>query len=160
MKEVVEMIEFIEKSRYYYSSPWTGDCWMYPVFMVKNGKEYFMFNRREPDDSWKLKEIDTRKDELFANNGNFFRFNGFYTDPLEVLAEMAERGHAFTNPDDLFIDCRRKDGYGEGFVDFHGNRNEVSAAFHYRIYDTNILMEIKKAVQLLLKKNRVGGDRV
>ena len=40
-------IEFIEKERYYDDSAFTGQCWMYPTFMVKDGIEYFMWNRRE-----------------------------------------------------------------------------------------------------------------
>ena len=60
------MIEFIEKERYYDDSAFTGQCWMYPTFMVKDGIEYFMRNRREPDDSWKIKEREDQKAELLA----------------------------------------------------------------------------------------------
>ena len=60
------MIEFIEKERYYDDSAFTGQCWMYPTFMVKDGIEDFMWNRREPDDSWKIKEREGQKAELLA----------------------------------------------------------------------------------------------
>ena len=50
------MIEFIEKEPYYDYSTFTGQCYMYPTFMVKDGKEYFMFNRLDPDDGWKLRK--------------------------------------------------------------------------------------------------------
>ena len=82
------MIEFIEKERYYDDSIFTGQCWMYPMFMVKDGIEYFMWNRREPDDSWKLKEREGQKAELFANDGAYFHFHGIYADPFEMLTEM------------------------------------------------------------------------
>ena len=36
------MIEFIEKEPWYDSSPFTGGCNMYPIFMVKDGNEFFM----------------------------------------------------------------------------------------------------------------------
>lgn len=145
------MIEFIEKERYYDHSIFTGQCWMYPTFMVKDGKEYFMWNRREPDDSWKPEEREHQKAELLANEGKFFRFYGFYADPFEMLTEMESRGHTFTDPDDLFVDCTdRSDGYGCGFVDFHGNRKEVSAAFRYRIYDMEMLGRLKERVGLFL----------
>ncbi len=36
------------------------------------------------------------------------------------------------------------------FVDFHGNRNEVSAAFHYRIYDMEMLGRLKERVGIFL----------
>lgn len=55
------MIEFIEKERYYDDSPFIGQCYMYPTYMIKDGKEYFVFNRREPDDKWKIEENDARK---------------------------------------------------------------------------------------------------
>lgn len=149
------MIEFIEKERYYDDSTFTGQCWMYPTFMVKDGKEYFMWNRREPDDSWKLKEREAQKAELLANGGRYFRFHGFYADPFEMLAEMENRGHTFTEPDDLFVDCTDgPGGYGAGFVDFHGNRNEVSAAFHYRIYDVSLLERIRTAAAPIIERSK------
>lgn len=149
------MIEFIEKDRWYNDSPFTGQCWMYPTFMVKDGKEYFMWNRREPDDSWKLEEREGQKAELLANEGRYFRFNGFYSDPFEMLAEMERQGHTFTEPDNLFRDCTSNpNGYVCGCVDFHGNRNEVSAAFHYRIYDMEMLSRLKESVSFFL----TGGE--
>lgn len=70
----------------------------------------------------------------------------YYDDPMDMIAEMKARKHTFTEPDDLFIDRRGHKCYGEGFVDFHGNRREVSAAFHYRIYDEALLEKIHTAV--------------
>ncbi|MEY8233212.1 hypothetical protein AALA82_16535 [Oscillospiraceae bacterium 50-16] len=150
------MIEFIEKERYYDDSLFTGQCWMYPTFMVKDGIEYFMWNHREPDDSWTLKERESQKAELLSNHGTFFHFHGIYADPFEMLAEMEHRGHTFTEPDNLFVDCRKNPRCGGGFVDFHGNRNEVSAAFHYRIYDEALLERIRAAVALIIERSRRG----
>ena len=148
------MIEFIEKERYYDNSIFTGQCWMYPTFMVKDGIEYFMWNRREPDDSWKLKEREGQKEELLANDGSYFHFRGIYADPFEMLAEMERRDHTFTEPDSLFADCRENPRYGGGFVDFHGNQNEVSAAFHYRIYDVALLERIRTAAAPIIERSR------
>ena len=63
------MIEFIEKEPYYDYSTFTGQCYMYPTFMVKDGKEYFMFNRLDPDDGWKLRENEDRKKFLASKDG-------------------------------------------------------------------------------------------
>lgn len=148
------MIEFIEKKGWFDGSPFTGGCMMYPMFMVKDGKEYFMWNRREPDDSWKLKERERQKEELLANSGRYFHFHGLYADPFKMLEEMENRGHTFTEPDSLFVDCTGKpDGYGAGFVDFHGNRNEVSAAFHYRIYDESMVEKIREAIAPIVERS-------
>ena len=149
------MIEIAEKAGWLDSSLFTGDCMMYPVFMFKDGKEYFVVNRREPDVSWKKKERDAQIAELLANGGAYFHFHGLYADPFEMLKEMDKRGHTFCNPDELFIDCRDNPAYGSGFVDFHGNRNEVSASFHYRIYDMDLLEKIKEAAAPTIKKSEV-----
>jgi len=148
------MIEFIEKERYYDDSPFTGQCWMYPTFMVKDGMEYFMWNRRAPDDSWKVKEREDQKAELLANGGSYFHFHGIYADPFKMLAEMENRGHTFTEPDNLFVDCSENPRCGGGFVDFHGNRNEVSAAFHYRIYDKTLIERIRMAAAPIIERSR------
>ena len=135
-------IQIIEKEPYFHNSPFTGGCWMYPTYMVKEGKEFFMFNRRVPDDSWKLKEDERRKEQLISTGGAYMTFNGFYPNPMDMLAEVAERKHHFTTPDSMYWASIEE----RGFLDFHGNRCEVSAAFHYRIYDVELAEKVKKAV--------------
>jgi len=39
-------------------------------------------------------------------------------------------------------------------VDFHGNWNEVSAAFHYRIYDEALLERIRTAAAPIIERSR------
>ncbi len=128
------MIEFIEKESWTDPSPFTGQT-LAPVFMVKDGVEYFVVNRviRGGDreyDSYDRKvsqmALEETKAFLIQNGGAYFKFNGIYVDPFGMLKEMTERGHTFCDPDELFDDCRNNPGYGAGFVDFHGNRNEVS----------------------------------
>ena len=139
------MIKFIEKERYYDDSPYTGSFYYYPTYMVKDGEEFFVFNRREPDDEWKIKEDKIRKNQLIENEGKYFKFNGFYNNPLEMLKEIVERKHHFTTPKDMYygnLDIHR-------YIDFYGNRNEVSAAFHYRIYDIELACIIQKVVKLI-----------
>lgn len=152
------MIEIIEKAGRLNESPFTDNCMMYPVFMLKDGKEYFVFNRREPDYSWKKEERKAQIAELIANDGTHFHFHGAYADPFEMLKEMAERDHTFRDPE-VFWDCRNNPAYGSGFVDFLGNRNEFSAAFHYRIYDAAFLEKIKEAAAPIIKKSRKEDGR-
>ena len=143
------MIEIFEKDRYRDDSPFTGGCYMYPTYMRKDGKEYFMFNRREPDSSWRLAENEARKAFLVSNGGKYFKFNGFYDDPYEMLKEMAEREHTFTEREDNNYWCSIEK---HGFIDFHGNRCEVSAAFHYRIYDPEMAQRIQKIAHHIHEK--------
>lgn len=139
------MIEFIEKEPQRDDSPFTGGCDMYPTYMVKDGKEYFMFNRRDPDDKWRLEQNEVRKKQLLENGGKFFRFHGFYDDPFTMLAEVIERQHHFTEPSEMYYASLEE----SGFVDFHGNRKEVSAAFFYRIYDPEMAAKIRRTADLI-----------
>ena len=139
------MIEFIEKEPKYDDTPFYGNCWLYPTYMVKDGKEYFMFNRREPDDKWRIEANEARKKQLIFNNGIYFKFNGFYDDPFEMLKKTAERRHHFTDPDSMYYGDLERTGYR----DFHGNRKEVSAAFFYRIYDKEMIERIYKIVDFI-----------
>ena len=68
------MIEIFEKERYYDDSPFTGQCYMYPTFMRKDGKEVFMFNRREPA----AHEYDPEKGKYRATYSTFVRTDGLW----------------------------------------------------------------------------------
>lgn len=140
-------IRFIEKEPWHDDSPFTGGCDMFPVYMVKGGKEFFVINRRVPDASWKADELEEIKKLLIDTDGAYTKFNGMYRNPLDMLKEIAERKHTFTEPDKLFVIPENK-----GFTDFHGNRKEVSAAFHYRLYGAGII----KAIQRISTKIKNG----
>lgn len=142
------MIEFIEKEPWYNRSPFTGSCYMYPNYIVKDGKEFFMFHRRSTQASYEDATDEARRKHLLSTGGRYFRFNGYKDDPLEMLRIAADRKHSFVNPKKLL----QFDYDGCGYVDFHGNFNEVSAAFHYRIYDTELVQQIKTAAEHLIRK--------
>ena len=87
----------------------------------------------------------------------------FFTQPIiaghagsQAFARRREKmfAHTFTEPDNLFVDCCENPKRGGGFVDFHGNRNEVSAAFHYRIYDMALIERIRTAVTRIIERSR------
>lgn len=142
------MIEFFEKNVWTDRSPFTGQTYA-PNFMVKDGVEYFVANRvvvGEHND----KELQAIKQFLIQNEGTYFKFFGIYTDPFDMLKEMSDMGHTFCKPERLLDDCRGIMGYGAGFVDFHGNRNEVSAAFHYRIYDMGMVKRLTETLKPFL----------
>lgn len=139
------MITFIEKDGYYDESLFTGSCHMYPTYMIKNGKEHFIFNRREPDDKWVLEKNEARKKQLIETDGKYFKFNGFYDNPFDMLKSIVERKHHFTSPENIYYGDMKESHY----FDFHGNRKEVSAAFHYRIYDEEIAVKIQNVVNFI-----------
>lgn len=135
----MQKISFIEKKPWHDNSPFTGGCDMFPVYMVKGGKEFFVINRRVPDDSWKTAELEEIKKLLIDTGGVYTKFHGMYKNPFDMLNEIVERKHTFREPDKLFIIPKN----GE-FTDFHGNRNEVSAAFHYRLYEADFIRTVQK----------------
>ena len=52
------MIEFIEKEPRKSYDYWNmNECLMYPNFMIKDGKEFFIMNRRVPQPKYKDNEI-------------------------------------------------------------------------------------------------------
>ena len=147
------MIEIFEKEPFFDDSPYIGQCYRHPTYFRKDGEEYFMFSRPEPDhrpDKW---WYEAAKKQLISTDGAYFKFHGFYDDPFEMLKAIAERKHHFVHPTDVYRSSIAKNG----FVDFHGNLKEVSAAFHYRIYDANMIQKIEEAVEHI---NREEWDKV
>lgn len=139
-------IQFVEKEPWRNNDRFTGDCDMYPTYMVKDGVEYYMFNRRSIETKYEAEEREIRKKQLLDNDGMFFRLYGYKDSPLEYLSAVIERRHSFTKFKEI-------DWSNDGkFCDFHGNVKEVSAAFYYRIYDKEIANSIEKIVNLIHKK--------
>ena len=77
-------ISFIEKEPWFDPSPFIGNCYMYPNYMVKDGAEYFMFNRRVPDESWRERENAERRAQLLSNDGAFFALYGYKSDAFNI----------------------------------------------------------------------------
>lgn len=158
IKGDAEMISFIEKEPFVSGA--TSVTTVYaPIYMVKAGKEYFVRNHvlDYKDPLWhdyelkqSAREVAEIKEFLTRTDGKYFKFNGAFDNPFEMLQNMDVNHHTFTYPDDLFIDNLDKSGR---YFDFHGNRNEVSAAFHYRIYDRAMVEKLKKAVAELSKNS-------
>ena len=142
------MIEFIEKEPRKSYDYWNmNECLMYPNFMIKDGKEFFIMNRRVPQPKYKDNEIQEHIKQLKENNGAYITFYGANKIPIDMLKDIVERQFSFVEPTELFRKSELND-----FVDFHGNLNELAAAFRYRIYDTEMLKDIKKIVSLINNK--------
>lgn len=131
-----------------------------PVFMVMDGKEYFIVNRttKKPGHY----DTDSIKLRLEENDGRYFKFHGHFANPFELIKWVAEKKYSFECSgktgivyDDvpaLFGDCRDEPRYGEGFIDFRGNIRQVSAAFSYRIYDVSMVEALKGAIRTEVQK--------
>lgn len=126
-----------------------------PVFMILDGKEYFVYNRTAEKNIYQ--DIETLKAKLIENEGKYFKFYGYFDNPFELVKLAAEKkcsfessgknGRVFNDIPTLFSDCRDEPRYGEGFIDFGGNIREVSAAFRYRIYDVSMAEALKNEIR-------------
>lgn len=143
------MIEFIEKTIWVDPDPLIGRTYA-PVFMVKDGVEHFVVNRvvyGSCRDDEKLKEI---KSMLLDTEGRYFKFYGSHDDPMQMLAEVKERQHTFSNSKTLFSDCRDEPRYGAGFIDFSGACREVALTFSYRIYDPVLAAALEESAKSII----------
>lgn len=151
------MVEFIEKEPWSDTSPFTGETYA-PVFMLKDGVEYFVINRVTSGTGKNFyarqanSRLEAAKQMLTENDGRYCKFYGQHPDPADMLKEIERRGHTFTEPEEIFVDCNGEH-YGGGFVDFHGNLNEVSAAFMYRIFDRELVEKLKKQAQPIVERS-------
>lgn len=59
------------------------------------------------------------------------------SDPLQMIQWIREKGYHFVDFTDIHIH--------DGLADFNGNLQEYSAAFFYRIYDMDLVEEIRRA---------------
>ena len=141
-------IQFVEKEPWPNIAPFIGGCDMYPTYMVKDGVEYFMFNRRSDESAYESDRDKSCKAQLLANGGKFFRFYGYVETPYEYLRNVIERHHSFEN-----FSHKEVEWFDDGsFCDFHGNLKEVEAAFKFRIYDKRLAANIEKIVGLIHQK--------
>lgn len=144
------MIEIIEKEPYKSYDSWNErECLMYPNVMIKDGKEYFILNRREPDSEYQESENKKRLEKLIQTNGKYTIFYGKFENPFEMLREIiSKKDLIITNSKDIF-DRRMTN---EESVDFHGNRENYSSAFMYRIYDKKLENDLREIVEYINKK--------
>ena len=83
------MIKIIEKEPYKNFDNWNNrECLMYPTMMIKDGKEHFIFNRREQDAEYQEKENQKRIEILKRTDGKYTMFYGKYENPFEMLREI------------------------------------------------------------------------
>lgn len=146
------MIEIIEKEPYKSFDNWNErECLMCPV----DNKEYFVLNRREPSDDYRNKENQKRIEKLKQTNGKYTIFYGEFENPFEMLKEIIQKMDLIiTNSDSIFD----KQMTNEDSVDFHGNRQNYSSAFMYRLFDKELENDLKEIVTLINKKEWDKAD--
>lgn len=141
-----------EQEKWYSNNYAFGGRYMYPNYMLKNGKRFFIFNRGSNARSYEIDEQEARKAQLIANDGKYFKFHGSFPSPIEMLKWIIDKKYRFCS---LTADnCHYEDGTSSDYFDFHGNLKEISAAFFYRIYDEQLIAEIKTLIKQIPYKKR------
>lgn len=109
-----------------------------PVYMVNDAGTFFVRNIIND----KSIDVDEIKAELIKTNGRYFTFccGKRDVDPIGFIDWVKEN-------DFNFEDCTAIGKYNtieDGFVDFGGNLKEISCAFSFRIYDPELVKEVKE----------------
>lgn len=149
-------IEFIEKEPYNINTLWAKEQY-YPCYMVKDGAEFFLWNRSKSSDRFEKEDIERRKQQLVDNGGAYFKFydHSSHDSPIDLLDWLSAK--KLTLRTDFTAQT-----FAEGkYFDFHGNLNECSCAFFYRIYDKNIVKEVwKKMIYLICDRVYLDKDQL
>ena len=132
-----QAITFMSVDRGYKTSA-AGEFHSRAIFMLSDGQCRFVLNQNR----W----LDIKNEpasgamnatsHLVKTNGAYFRLNGAFDCPLELLSWMGESGYHFAH-DALKIKP------GTDFTDIYGNLAGVSGAFKYRIYDTLLVEKFR-----------------
>ena len=148
-------IKFIEKESFTLNTLWDNRQY-YPCYMIKDGTEVFLWNRDKPSDRFTKEDIERRKRQLIENNGAYFKFYDHSgNNSPNGLVNWGE-SHKYTFREDYTAKLS-SDGIT---FDFHGNLNECSCAFFYRIYDHTIMNEIKKKIIRLIQKTYLDSEQL
>lgn len=119
---------------------------IYPVVMIKDNKEIHIINKIARND----KKYERIINILKISDGKYTVFYGAYDNPFDMLQNIVEGKQVIKNDlkEDIF-DVSESDG---NFTDFIGFTSPNYSIFNYRIYDVNLLQDIKKIVELINRK--------
>ncbi|HBY20386.1 MAG TPA: hypothetical protein DEG71_05155 [Clostridiales bacterium] len=143
-------IMFKEGIAYESSYGCAGRAEFTPIIMVKENQEFFIQNKvkeitrdgySKHHEERNLNEIERIKKQLLNNDGKFLKFHAREENPFKFIQWVKDNNYTFEIHGELFYECNN-----DSFVDFHGNVKEYSAAFHYRIYDVEMIQELKNKV--------------
>lgn len=142
-------IQFIEKEPFSNLNVLWAAPKYFPCFMLKDGIEYFLWNRAEPSDRFDREDYESRKKQLLENGGAFFKFydHSGHNSPTNFLNWIKENKYSLVKDFTAQVLSDNKT------FDFHGNLNEVSCAFFYRIFDKQMIEKVSALIQSLPKIN-------
>ena len=146
---ITTKIQFIEKEPVFNRTYIWAAPKYFPCYMLKDGVEYFLWNRAEPPARFDQEDCENRKQQLLENGGAFFQFydHSRHNSPIDFLNWVKENNYSLVKDSTAQI---LSDGKT---FNFHGNLNEVSCAFFYRIFDKQMSDKVSALIQSLPTKN-------
>lgn len=124
-----------------------GSADLTPYYFQKSNNKHFICNLiTATGDSYHTDkkhrhEMTVRIINLRHNNYKFICFyGGKFDNPFDLIKWVTEKDYSFQRHGGFFETS-------ESFVDFHGNLQEYSNAFMFRIYDPEILSQLKKKMK-------------
>lgn len=127
-----------------------------PVFMIKDGKKYFIRHKRPHNlECIKIEQIIV---ELKQNGGSHYTDCGVFTNPLELIQYVKKNNLNLlsekkrNSEKTAFFDFRNNQGYGAGFTEFIGRIEETGSRFNYRIYSDELYGKLRMEVKKLKKE--------
>lgn len=99
--------------------------------LITNTRDSFHIDKRHK------RKIARRIKNLRHNNYKFICFyGGKFNNPFDLIKWVTEKNYSFQKHGNFFELCGN-------FTDFHGNLQEYSNAFMFRIYDPELLSQLK-----------------
>lgn len=150
----IKIFERPEEARTSYNF-WDNNTYT-PVYMERLGAVHFLWSIPSHEESYRTKERKHREEQLKANGGTWFKFYGGSIncgtpnckrlDPVQWARWVSDRGYHYqpTCLDKNGCNLHKPDG--ATFFDFSGNLKEISSAFHYRIYDLEIVRQLNAII--------------
>lgn len=152
-------IEFVTGDTFV--SNWCGRYAEYtPVYAIIDGKKRLVrnishtlsgdtFEWRQYSDKKSKEEVEKAKNNLMVHDGKYIAFISMFDNPFEFVNWIMENNYTLEVVRNFFEDSSNGD-----FIDFHGNLCEYSCAFHYRIYDYEMLDKLKNIVSGMKQRIR------
>lgn len=134
------MIKLIEKEPFR-----VEDCTIHPIVMIKDNKEIHIINKNTIND----KKIERIINILKISDGRYTVMYGAYDNPFDMLQNIAENKQLIRKDLKEIFDVSESD---EEFTDFVGSTTPLYSIFNYRIYDNELLQDIKEIVELINNK--------
>lgn len=115
---------------------------IHPIMMIKDNKEIHIINKNILNDE----KIERIINILKISDGRYTVFYGTHDNPFDMLENIVENKYIIKKDLKEIFDVSESE---RNFTDFIGSTSPLYTIFNYRIYDDELLQDIKKIVELI-----------